>query len=753
MAGDRDRENDRQSGYGLGPAEGQGSRRSPCRGQENPEIAPRGPRRTGAGGTGRGGISEARAYSPRGRTVRETGPIRSSDSDRPALRLVAGGPAEPSTSAEPAGAGSGSGRDGSGRPVAARSRTSKAGTPKAGTPKSGTSKSGTSKSGPGKSGTARTGAGARAHGRRPSRGRAAAPLRRFSPGKRLRAGTAFLLLIFLVLGARLVQLQLTDGRAYAAQGLKDRLHTTYISAPRGSIVDRDGNVLAQSIDAFYVYADPTQVKDPVATATKLRAPLGIPVSALLPLLSKKVRDNGQPDEFEYLARGVDATTAKQVMALDLAGIQISPDQKRDDPGGALAANLIGFTGSDMHGLGGLEAAYDKVLSGVDGSHTFEVGNGPLLTQLPGGYDETKPARPGTSLQLTIDRDLQYEVQQMLYDHMTAKHADWGSAVVMKVGTGEIMAQASYPTFDAQQWQQSPPSSRIDANTQMTVDPGSVAKLIVFSAALQEGVITPDSTVKINPTIKKGDTTFQDTHKLPPGTKITIPGILGYSSNVGTITVAGELGADKLYEYQKKMGFGQPTGEGLPGESAGLIQPPSRWSGSSYGSIPIGMGISVTPLQMVAAYQMLANNGVYVAPKLIKAEIKPDGKIKPTPPSRSHFVISPSNAKALRTMFEAVTSPEGTGRGAAITGYRVAGKTGTGLQVVNGKYESGAAVSFVGIAPADNPQYVIGVFAHVPAGSGGAVAGPTFRDMMTFTLQHFQVPPTGSKPPTFSFTAG
>ena len=747
MTVERDRDAGRQpAGYGR-PTEANAQRRAPRRSQDVPEIAPRGPRRTGAGGTGRGGISEARAYTPRGRTVRETGPTRSSDSDRPALRLVAnGGPAEPTIAPEtprsprsrtstPTGA-PGPAAPRKAAPLAASARAASAAkraapkSPTKTTPKPGT----TPKSAPKKAGV-----------------RPLPPRRLFSPGKRLRAGTALLLLVFLALAGRLVQLQLTDSRAYATRGLQDRLRTIHISAPRGSIVDRNGNVLAQNIDAYYVYADPTQIKDPVATATALRTPLGIPVSQLLPLLSNKVRPNGQPDEFEYLARAVSSATEQQVRALNLTGIQTSPDQKRDDPGGELAANLIGFTGSDMHGLGGLEATYDKVLSGVDGSHTFEVGDGSLLTQLPGGYDETKATRSGTSLQLTIDRDLQYEIQQMLYEHMTAAKADWGSAVVMKVGTGEIMAQASYPTFDAQQWQAAAPDDRSDASTHVTVDPGSVAKLITFSAAFEEGVVTPDSTVTIGPTIKKGDTTFKDTHPMPAGTKITVPGILAYSSNVGTITVASELGADKLYEYQKKLGFGAPTGEGLPGESGGLVQPPSRWSGSSYGSIPIGMGISVTPLQMTAAYAALANNGVYVQPTLVKAEITPDGKTVAATAPETHYVISPQHAQELRTMFEAVTSPDGTGRTAAITGYRVAGKTGTGLQVKNGRYMPGSVVSFVGMAPADNPQYVIGVFAHVPAGTGGGVAGPTFHDMMTFTLQHFQVPPTGTKAPKFRLT--
>ncbi|HEU0240157.1 MAG TPA: penicillin-binding protein 2 [Micromonosporaceae bacterium] len=560
------------------------------------------------------------------------------------------------------------------------------------------------------------------------------------------------LVIFTILGGRLVLLQLTDGRAYAAAGLKDRLTTTVLEAKRGAILDRYGNVLAQSVDARYVFADPTRVVNPAYAASKLRDLLGVPVSELLPKLSHKTRPDGTPDEFEYLARGLDPTTAASVQALDLPGIGIAYDQRREDPGHDLAANLIGFTGSDSVGLGGLEEAFNKQLQGVNGSHTYEVGDGSLSTELPGGYDESTPARPGSTIELTIDRDLQYEIQQMLFDHMSKAHADFAAAVVMDAKTGEVLAQASYPTYDAAAWQNYPAADRVDAATQKAVDPGSVAKLITIAGALNEGVITPDTVLTIGPTIKRGGVTYHDTHPFPTGTKLTIPGLLAFSSNVGTITVAGQLGADNLYAYQRKFGFGQATGEGLPAESPGLVQPPSRWSGSSYGSIPIGLGISVTPLQMTAAYAAIANNGVWVQPHVVKATVAPNGTVTPAAAPARHEVVTPQTAAEMRTLLQAVTTVKGaTGTTAAITGYQVAGKTGTGLQVSDGKYQAGNVVSFVGMAPADNPRYVIGVFAHVHDGSSTTVPAPTFHDMMTFTLQHFGVPPDGETAPKFQTT--
>ena len=266
------------------------------------------------------------------------------------------------------------------------------------------------------------------------------------------------------------------------------------------------------------------------------------------------------------------------------------------------------------------------------------------------------------------------------------------------------------------------------------------------------MITPKTLVPVGSGIKRGDTTYHDTHPFPNGTKLTVPGILAFSSNIGTIRVAGELGANKLYSYQQKFGFGQPTNEGLPAESGGLVQPPSHWSGSSWGSIPIGMGISVTPLQMTAAYAAIANNGTWVQPHLVKAIVAADGKVTPSAAPVTREVVTPQTAATMRTLLQAVTTVNGaTGTTAAITGYQVAGKTGTGLQVSNGKYEPGNVVSFVGMAPANNPRYVIGVFAHVHSGSSTTVPAPTFHDMMTFTLQHFGVPPDGAKAPTFEIT--
>ncbi|HEX6497597.1 MAG TPA: penicillin-binding protein 2 [Micromonosporaceae bacterium] len=701
----------------------------------------------------RGGLSDARRYTPRGRSVRETG-RGGRDPFRPALQVIEGGGGQPRGGTSRGGA-TGTGTTGRGSTSGTSSRSAASTTGRSGGSRSGTVRqpgARTAARAAKTTGVRRGGSGRPA--RRPKRGPVRPP-RLGEPHRRLRLGTVLALAMFTAIAGRLVALQLTDAPAYAAAALKDRLTTAVIQAHRGAILDRDGAVLVHSVEARYVYADPTMVDDPAKVADQLFPLLGqfgVTRSELLAKLSRTKRADGRLDQFEYLARGVDISIGDAVSALNLKGIGVRPDERRDVPGHDLAANLIGFTNRQLSGATGLESAYDTLLRGVDGERRFETGVGNLDTEIPGGYHEEKPAKPGSSLQLTVDRDLQFEAQRILGDKMRQVQATFGCAVVLDVHTGEVLAQASYPTYDAADPYDSSKSQWVDVASQVVVDPGSVFKAVTLGAALQEGVVKPDSTVPVAPTIRKGDTTYADTHPFPAGTRLTIPGILAFSSNVGTITVAGQLGAQKLYDYQRKFGLGSATGEGMPNEAPGMLLPPDKWSGSSPGSIPIGMGVSVTPLQMAAVYAAIANGGTWVQPHLIKATIAPDGRATSGPAPTTRQVLSPSTAAALREAMEAVvTVPGATGRSAAIPGYRVSGKTGTGKYVKNGRYAPGEVASFIGMAPADQPRYVVAVFAYTPGGNGGVVAGPAFRDLMAFTLRHYAVPPTGTRPPTFHVT--
>nr|WP_246278546.1 penicillin-binding protein 2 [Phytohabitans rumicis] len=679
-------------------------------------------------------MSDARAYTPRGRTVREGTP-RTGDPFRPALQVVDGGQGRP----KPA-------RTVRRRPAVEADRGTTGATRERRATTSGVPVP-RKRTAPAKSAAAaRRSAPPRkkAPPRRPPR-----PPRLADQRRRLRLGTALALTLFATIGIKLVVAQFTESPAFAEQGLAGRLDEVLIPAPRGAIYDRDGAVLAHSVEARYVAVDPVDVTDIPRTAAALSPVLGMSQSDLAPKLVQRTRPGGGQSRFEYLARGVDIATAERVKALKLPGVIVDRDERREVPGADLAANLIGFTSQDLSGLEGLEARYDELLRGVNGKRIFEVGQGSLSAEIPGGYRRETEAQPGSSLQLTIDRDLQFRVQQVLSARMKEAKAYIGAAVVLDVRTGEVLAQASHPTYNAAQWEETKPTDREDAATTFVVDPGSVHKAITIGAALQEGVVTPQSTFMVGPTIKKGDQNFKDSHRNWTPRRMSIPGILAYSSNIGTIHIADKLGKEKLYEYQKKFGLGTPTGEGMPGESAGLLLPPDEWSGSSYGSVPIGHSVAVTPLQMAAAYAAIANNGTWVQPHLVKETIGPDGKRTEAPAPTTRQVLSPQVAAELRLMMEAVTTVQGaTGRKAAVDGYRVAGKTGTGSRVVNGKYVSGSVASFVGMAPAENPRYVIAVFAHTPSGGGGEVTAPAFHDMMAYTLTHYGVPLSTGKSPKF-----
>lgn len=579
------------------------------------------------------------------------------------------------------------------------------------------------------------------------------------PRRRLRLGTVLAMVMLMTVAGRLTQLQLTSSAENAAKGLAIRLADVELPAPRGAILDRDGEFLAHSVEARYISVDPTLVKDPEKTTDQLFTVLrewGVTKSELLAKVSPHKRPDGEDAQFEYLARGVDAAVGEQIKAMELDGIGVVRDERRDVPNRDLAASVIGFTQADPSnneervGVAGIESEYESVLHGVKGRRIFEIGERNLAKEIPGGYSKVTPAKKGSSVELTIGRDLQYHVQSTLKQRGEVAKAFFGSAVVMDIRTGEVLAQASSPTYDAALPGEAPAGSMRDTSTQIVFDPGSVHKAIVIGAALEEGVIKPDSTVVVAPTITKGDTTYRDLEAFEAGTPLTIPGVLAYSSNVGTIKIADQLGKEKLYQYQRAFGLGSQTGEGLPNEASGQLLPPAEWSGSSPGSIPIGNGVAVTTLQMAAVYATIANDGLWVQPHLVRCTIDPKGKKVPAAAPATRRVMSAEHARQLRTALEAVTTLDNaTGRSGAIEGYRIAGKTGSGRYPENGGYADGDVVSFIGMAPADAPRFVVAVVMHVPAGTGGAIAGPAFRDIMAFTLGHYKVPPTGVAPPALS----
>ncbi|GAB7047375.1 peptidoglycan D,D-transpeptidase FtsI family protein [Catenuloplanes indicus] len=690
-------------------------------------------------------MSEARAYTPRGRTVREgmprpqrpadeprprrtpAGSGSASRGDRPALRVLDGGRQDERR---------GSGR---GRGTGARERDRDDARDTVPAPRRK---------------AARNTAAARSRPapiRKPRHPRR--PPKLGDPGRRLRVASLLAMVMLATVGVRLVVLQFGDTPEWARKGLNDRLQVVTLPAARGAIYDQNGAVLAHSVEARYIAVDPEVVKDANQTASLLAPILGLSKSELLDRMQKRIRPDGRPSRFEWLARAVSTSDAKKVEALELPEIVIGRDEKREWPGRDLAANLIGFTGNEMNGLEGIEARYDELLRGVNGERRFEVGKyvdgTDLAKEIPGGYSQQTPAKDGSSLTLTIDRDMQYEAQRIIGEQMAKVDASIGAAVVLDARTGEVYAQVSYPTYDPVEFAKADPEDRQDVASAVVVDPGSVHKALIYGAALEEGVITPDTILQVGPTIRKGGVTFRDTHPHPEGTRITMAGALAYSSNVAAIQVADQLGPEKVVEYQKRFGLGQSVNEGVAGEASGKVLEAGEWSGSGYGSVPIGHSVDATLLQMAAAYGAIANDGVYVQPHLIKDTIAPDGTVTPNTDVKTHQVISAKSARELRTLLESVmVIPDGSGKDARVNGYRVAGKTGTSSRLAEGAYLPGEVASFIGMAPAENPRFVVAVFAHTPKGGGGAVAGPAFKEIMGFALRHFKVPPSSTEPPEF-----
>ena len=574
--------------------------------------------------------------------------------------------------------------------------------------------------------------------------------------RRIRLATLLALALFAAIGVRLVVLQV--GQSPEALGLllaqqRSRLVDITLPAPRGSIVDRSGAVLARSVESRYVYADPELVEEPRKVAARLSPLLGVPPSRLVRLMAREKRADGTESRFAYLARGVDLSVARRIDAFRLAGIGTGRDERREVPGADLAATVIGFTGADRTGLEGLEARYDEVLQGRDGRLIYERGNpsvdgGRLAKEIPSGYHRLTPARPGGTLRLTLDRDLQFQAQGALCPPLIAAGATSAAAVVLDVPSGEVLVQASCPGFNAAKPLDHAVADRADVASSVAAEPGSTHKAFIMAAALQEGLITPETTVPADGPLIRGGTPFVDDRPQPAGTRLTMAQVLAYSSNVGTIAVADRLGPQRIHEYQQRFGLGTATGEGMPGESAGRLLDPAQWSPSASGSVPIGTSVDATLLQMAAGYAALANNGTYVSPRLVQSTVDADGTVTPAAAPRTRQVVSPEVAAQVRTMLEAVvTEPGATGRLAAVPGYRVAGKTGTVDRLVDGRYTTANAVSFIGLAPAESPRFVVAVSAAVPAGAGGDLAAPVFSSIMGLTLNRYLVPPSAARPPS------
>jgi cell division protein FtsI (penicillin-binding protein 3) len=548
-----------------------------------------------------------------------------------------------------------------------------------------------------------------------------------------------------LIAARLVQLQGVDRAAYAASAEEQRLHTVTLTATRGAITDRNGDPLAETVDARDVVADPSQITHPSTEAAVLAPVLDMKRSALVPLLTGT-------SQYALLAASVPPAEGDAVEALNQVGITTPDASRRVYPDGALASNVVGFVGSNGQGLGGLELEYQHQLAGRNGTAEYQVAADGA--PIPDGQDVENAAVPGEGLRLTLQRDIQFEAQQAIAAQVKATKALSGTVIVMNPRNGQILALAVAPGFNPNDLSKAKSADLGDPAVTDAYEPGSVIKAVTVSAALQNGLVTPYSRFVIPNTYQYDGTTFHDAEN--HGTEhLTLTGILAYSSNIGAIQIAKRVGADRLYDYLHAFGFGQLSGVDLPGESPGLLLPVDQWSGTTLPTLAFGQGIGVTAMQVASLYSTIADDGVRVSPTIVAGTTDGKGKFHPAPAPARHQVISPTVAAEMRQILESVTTNEGTAPAARIPGYRIAGKTGTANRSNGHGGYSGAGydATFVGMVPADAPKLVCEVVLERPERGyfGGLVAAPVFKTVMSFALRTLGIAPTFTKPARAALT--
>jgi cell division protein FtsI (penicillin-binding protein 3) len=552
------------------------------------------------------------------------------------------------------------------------------------------------------------------------------------PAGRLVGLFVVMALAFAGVAVRLVLLQVREADAYEALAREQRIRSISLPAARGSILDRDGHELALSLPARAVFADPRLVKDPGTTAATLAPLLDLPTG----FLRQRLEASGA---FVYLARRVDQGVARRIEELGLAGIGFLEESKRHYPGDDLAAHLLGFVGLDDVGLAGLELQHDETLGGRPGSMVIE--QDPSGNTIPHGEGRFVAPVPGEDLVLTIDRDLQFQAERALGAAVKANGAKGGTVIVMEPATGQILATATSPAFDANAFDEAPPpATRAWAFVDM-YEPGSVNKVITAAAALEEGAIDTRDVLRVPAQYQVSDHVFHDAHPHPP-MDMTLTDVIAQSSNIGTIQVAERLGKELLDQYLRRFGFGTVTGVGFPGEVPGDLMPVDEWWGTSMGTIPIGQGIAVTPLQMLSVYATIANGGVRVQPTLVRGTIDGEGRFLESPPPDRVRVVSARTADLVTGMLTQAVI-DGTGTEAQIGGYWVAGKTGTARKPLEGAlgYSNNYVASFIGFLPASDPQLVVAAILDEPATVyGGVAAAPLFREVATSAVIHLKVPP-------------
>jgi len=550
--------------------------------------------------------------------------------------------------------------------------------------------------------------------------------------------------IALFLAWRLCDVQALKGPLYAKEALAQRSDTVEVFARRGSILDRNGNVLVRSLPSESVYAVPREIVDPAAAVAKLQSIFG----KLGPSVSAALHDRHL--WFVWIARKVPHDLASRVRALNLLGVDLKEEETglRVDTAGRLASNVLGFVGTDENGLDGVEYAFDDVLRGHSGRVTLEADE--FGRPIPFGRERVvSPAQPGSNVELTIDSYLQFVAEQALQQQVRTYHALDGTAIVMDPWTGEILALANAPNFDPNRFWIYGDGARRDRAVMDAYEPGSTYKLVTAAAALDSGKVGLASRFPAHDTLEVGGRTIhnaEDGFMAGTGSSETLQQIIEYSHNVGAAEVGLSIGGKTFYGMERKAGFGTPTGVGLPGENPGIVPPPDQWSGSSLATMAFGQGVSVTPLAMARYYCAIANGGLLMQPRIVSAIYDQQGiLVRRNGPKAIRRVFSRRTAAELRTFLRSVVLG-GTGDPTAqVAGYATAGKTGTASMVVDGEYQPGYyAASFIGMVPYPRPRYVIYVKLERPIGSyyGSIVAAPAFAQIARAAMLHAGVLPGG-----------
>ncbi|HEY4457400.1 MAG TPA: penicillin-binding protein 2 [Pseudonocardiaceae bacterium] len=595
---------------------------------------------------------------------------------------------------------------------------------------------------------------------------------------RIMVGRLLLVFVLTVAGLRLVYIQGIQAPTLSAQAEQQRTATIYSLAQRGTITDRNGTKLAFSVasDALYFQPKATRKKwNPKvdggtydqfvqAASDRLVQDLGSAVDkqTLVSQLSGTA-------SFVYLDQKVPPATADAIHK-DFLDIGVEPRSLRVYPNSTVASNVVGLAtwqskrnqdgsvSSGAQGVIGLESSMNGLLAGSPGSMVADTEEGNPNVILPGTQRDVKVPVNGDNVQLTLDTDLQYQVQQLVSQYVASKQARDGSAVVLDVKTGQVLALADDQSFDPNDTKTITNTNVGDEAVTTPFEPGSVNKIVTMAAALNAGLVTPSTSIDVPSVLNYpyGVTIHDDWSH--PDYNLSVTGIFAKSSNIGTDELAERVGQQAFYQMLVKMGVGQKTGVGLPGESSGSLLPINKWNAATFHNLPFGQGLTVTVLQMADEYQAIANGGLRIPPRIIQSVTKPDGTVQVTPQPAGIRVVTPQTASTLLAMMRYVTqtgpSPnEGTAVSAAIPGYQIAGKTGTAQQVINGRYSSTATTTtFVGILSADDPRYVVAVMLDRPAqgGESAQTAAPLFHDIASYIVSRYNLPVNNTPLPFVPF---